>query len=231
MIKVIFLLVLFVGNAAAQYAPPARQVLALAPQLEAFAGSRANFESLASGLRDGTEVRLVSMTPEGMREIVTFTAAEALPVLDTARVLENARYHLLERGIAAPSGWEIALVLMGSMDITPDGPVRRPGMLTAANPQSAIVVALRPFAGSPANYRSLVRGITDGRTVTLADPVDRRIRVRFTPQCSLPEGEARQLLLAAAERLATRGIGDPMIQEMAGAIVDLLDAKCGAAAS
>src|SRR5688572_2758538 len=225
----IVLLALLAGNAAAQYSLPARQVLALAPQLEAFAGSKANFESLASGLHGGTEVRLVSLTVEGMREIVTFTAAEALPALDAARVLESARYHLLERGMPAPSGWEIALVLMGSMDITPDGPVRRPGLLTPANVQRAIVVAVRPFAGSPANYRSLVRGLTEERMVMLADPVDRRIRVRFTPRCALPEEAAHQLLLTAAERLASRGIGDPLIQEVAGAVVELLEGKCSAA--
>jgi hypothetical protein len=65
--------------------------------------------------------------------------------------------------------------------------------------------------------------------VTLADPVDRRIRLRFTPQCSLPEEEARQLLLAAAEQLAARRIGDPLIQEVAGAVVDLLDERCAVA--
>jgi hypothetical protein len=165
-----------------------------------------------------------------MRETVSFTASEALTALDTARVLENARYHLLERGIAAPSGWQLALVLMGSSDITPQGPVRRPGLLTPANPQRAIVVALRGFAGSPDNYRSLVRGLTEGRTVTLADPVDRRLRLRFTPQCSVPEAEARQVLLAASERLAARGIGDPLVQEVAEALAGLLQAKCGAQA-
>src|SRR5687768_18555711 len=102
--RLIVLLALVAGNAAAQYSLPAQQVLAIAPQLEAFAGSRANFESLANGLHGGTEVRLVSMTREGRREIVTFTASEKLPALDTARVLENSRYHLLERGTGAPSG-------------------------------------------------------------------------------------------------------------------------------
>jgi hypothetical protein len=62
--------------------------------------------------------------------------------------------------------------------------------------------------------------------VTLADPVDRRIRVHFTAQCALPEEQARQLLLAAAERVAARGIGDPLIQEVAGAVADLLAEKC-----
>jgi hypothetical protein len=226
MIRLIVLLALFAGNAAAQYSAPARQVFGLAPQLEAFAGSRANFESLASGLRAGTPVRLASLTPDGMRELVTFTASEALPALDTVSVLENARYHLLERGIAAPSGWHIALVLMGGMEIAPEGPRWRPGLLAPADPQRPIIVALRPFAGSAANYRSLVRGLTEKRTITLTDPIDSRFKARVTPPCALPEDEARQLLLEAAERLAARGIGDPLVQEVAAAVLQLADLKC-----
>jgi hypothetical protein len=129
----IFLLMLLAGNAPAQPTAPAQEVLAVAPQLEAFAGSKANFESLASGLRAGKTVRLVTITPDGMREIVSFTAAKALSAGDTARVLENARYNLLDRGLGAPSGWDIALVLMGHMDITPSGPVHQPGTCLASS--------------------------------------------------------------------------------------------------
>jgi hypothetical protein len=51
---ILFLLTLLAASASAQpYTPVAQQVLTLAPQLEAFAGSKANFESLASGLRGG----------------------------------------------------------------------------------------------------------------------------------------------------------------------------------
>jgi hypothetical protein len=225
--RLVFLLALLVGNAAAQYTAPARQVLALAPELEAFAGSKANFESLASGLRGGTAIKLVSLTPDGMREIITFTAAEALPAIETASVLENARYRLLERGIARPSGWDIALVLMGSMDIAPSGPVRRPGLLAPADPLRPMILSLRPFAGSAGNYRSLMHGLTQGWTVTLTDPVEPRSRFRFTPPCTLSEDEARALLLAAAERLGAQGIGDPMITEVGAAVVGLLQTKCG----
>jgi hypothetical protein len=216
------------GNAAAQYSLPARQVLALAPELEAFAGSRANLESLASGLRAGTEVRLVSLTPDGMREIVMFTAAEALPELETVQVLENARYNLLDRGIVAPSGWDIALVLMGSLDIRPEGPVHRTGLLMPADRKRPMVLSLHSFAGSSGNYRNLMRGLTEGRRVTLVDPVDRRVRVRFAPGCSLPERHARELLLAAAERLEARRLADPMIDEVAAAVIELLEARCNA---
>lgn len=227
----LFLLMLLAGNAPAQHTVPAQEVLAAAPQLEAFAGSKANFESLASGLRAGKTVRLVTITPDGMREIVSFTAAKPLSAEDTVRVLESARYHLLDRGRAAPSGWDIALVLMGHMDITPAGPVRQPGLLAPANPRKAMMLSLRPFAGSAANYRSLMRGMTEGRLVTLADPVDSRLKARFTPPCALPKDEARQALLAAAERLAAQGIGEPVIDEVRAAVLRELEARCSAAAS
>lgn len=216
--------------AAAQCSPPAQEVLALAPQLEVFAGSKANFESLASGLRAGRQVTLVSITPDGMREIVSFTAAKPLSAEESARVLENARYHLLDRGRATPSGWDIALVLMGHMDITPAGPVQQPGLLAPADPRKPVVLSLRAFAGSAANYRSLMRGLTQRSMVTLADPVDFRFKERFTPRCALPEAEARQVLIAAAERLAAQGIGEPMIDELRTAVVRVLEVKCTAAA-
>jgi len=226
----ILLLVVFAWPAAAQYSPAAQEVLALAPQLETFAGSKANFESLAAGLRAGRQVTLVTITPDGMREIVSFTAAKPLPAEESARVLENARYRLLDGGRATPSGWDIALVLMGHMDITPAGPVREPGLLAPADPRKPMVLSLRAFAGSAANYRSLMRGLTHGSTVTLADPVDARFKERFTPQCALTEAEARQVLVGAAERLAAQGTGDPMIDQLRAALVRVLEVKCTAAA-
>ena len=229
--NLILLVLLLAGNAAAQYSLEAREVLAIAPALESFAGSKANFESLAAGLRGGRQVTLAAITPDGMREIVSFTAAKPLSADGTAQVLENARYHLLDRGLAAPSGWDIGLVLMGHMEITPSGPVRQPGLLAPADPSKPMVLSLRNFAGSAANYRSLMRGLTQGSMVTLADPVNFRFRERFTPQCALPEAEARQVLMAAAERLAAERVGDPMIDELRAAVVRVLGARCGAGAS
>ena len=57
----ILLLMLLAGNAPAQHTATAQEVLAAAPQLEAFAGSKANFESLVSGLRAEKTVRLVTI--------------------------------------------------------------------------------------------------------------------------------------------------------------------------
>ena len=227
----ILLVLALAGNVGAQYSPAASEVLALAPQVETFAGSRSNFESLAAGLRAGREVTLVTITPDGMREIVFFTASKPLSAEQSARVLENARYHLLDRGLAAPSGWDIALVLMGHMDIAPAGPVRQPGLLVPADPRKPMMLSLRNFAGSAANYRSLIRGLTRGTLVTLADPVHVRFRQRFTPQCALPETVAREVLVTAAERLAAERIGDPMIDELRAAVVREVDLRCAATGS
>jgi hypothetical protein len=203
--RLILLLAVLTWPAAAQYSPAAQEVLALAPELEACCGSKANFESLAGGLGAAKPVRLVTITPEGMREIVSFSAAKAMSPEDTARVLENARYHLLERGLTAPSGWDIARVLMGHMDITPAGPVRQPGLLAPADPRKPMTLSLRPFAGSPGNYRSLMRGITQGSVVSLADPVD--------------------------SRLTAQGIGEPVIDEVRSSVLGVLEARCSAAGS
>ena len=229
--RCILLLALLAGNALAQYTPPAREVRALAPQLEAFGGSKGNFESLVSGLHGGTTVRLASLTADGMREVVTFTAAEALPADGIARVLENARFHLLDLGIREPGGWDIALVLMGRMELKPAGPVFQPGLLSPADAQKPLALSLHSFAGSRANYASLVRGLTEGRTVTLTDPADRRSRARFEPQCALPAQECRPALLEVAEGLAADGVGDPTIQELRAAVVRMLAARCSAVQS
>jgi hypothetical protein len=109
--------------------------------------------------------------------------------------------------------------------------VQQPGLLVAADPRKPMVLSLRPFAGSAANYRSLMSGLTRGTMVTLADPVHVGFRERFTPQCVLPEAEAREVLIAAAERLAAQHIGDPMIGELRAAVMVVLEPRCRAAAS
>jgi hypothetical protein len=45
----------------------------------------------------------------------------------------------------------------------------------------------------------------------------------------LPEAQARQVLIAAAE-LAKQHIGDPAVDELRAAVVRVLEVKCSAAA-
>jgi len=118
-----FLILLgFVASVAAAHgAAPLQEILALAPELQDFAGSRQNFESLAGGLTSGKTIMLSTITPDGMREEVIFTPARPMTAAETARVLEAARVGLAARGIASPDPRDIGAVLMGGMVATPKG--------------------------------------------------------------------------------------------------------------
>jgi len=57
----------FLSFAATAQAPdPAQQVQLLAPQLVPFSGSTANFQSLATGLVQGTPITLTGVTADGL---------------------------------------------------------------------------------------------------------------------------------------------------------------------
>jgi len=99
--------------------PAVRQVQLLAPQLLAFAGSAANFQSLVNGLTQGTPVTLTATGADGSVQIVTFAPGTALSAADAARVLESARQSLISRGIAAPSAQQLAIALTaGTTNLT-----------------------------------------------------------------------------------------------------------------
>src|SRR5712671_195360 len=74
-----------------------QQVLALAPQLSAFAGSDANFQALVNGLLQGIPATITTVTADGFVQTVTFTPASTLSVADVARLLETARQQLIAR--------------------------------------------------------------------------------------------------------------------------------------
>jgi hypothetical protein len=78
------------GGAGAQLAPAAHEVLLLAPEFHVFAGSAANFESLAGGLRVGFPIMLSTLAADGTREIVEFMPAQPLSAAETVRVMVSA---------------------------------------------------------------------------------------------------------------------------------------------
>ncbi len=208
------------GGAGAQLAPAAQEVLLLAPQLQAFAGSAANFESLAGGLRVGFPVMLSTLAADGTREIVEFMPAQPLSAAETVRVMEGARQALLAQGIAAPSAWDIGVALMGGTLATASGAVKMPGLVASADPDKRLVFSVRSFAGSPANYKSLVAGLSQGRPVTLVTPGTRRDRLTFTPPgVPLSADETKQTLQLAAELLASQGIEDPTSEQLRAALI------------
>ena len=124
------------------------EVIGLAPQLVAFAGSDANFRSLVTGLNQGTPVSLVTATPDGLTQTVTFTPSGAMSAADIARALESARQQLISRGVAAPSALQIGTTLMGGALPTPAGTVQVNPVLTQAG-------ALAPSASTGATVPPL----------------------------------------------------------------------------
>lgn len=113
------------------------EVQRLAPQLVDFAGSQANFDSLVRGLSEGLPVSLVSSTPDGLTQTVTFTPSTTLSSLDIARTLEQARQQLIARGIGAPSAEQIGVTLVGGALPTALGTTAVNGVLPAQSASSA----------------------------------------------------------------------------------------------
>lgn len=120
-----------------QTVPPALAVQRLAPQLVAFAGSEANFQSLANGLAGGTQVQLFSVLPSGFTQNVTFTPAAALAPVQVAQILEAARQQLIGLGIGNPSAEQIGFALMGGVVPTALGGTQVSGLLNQQTAQSA----------------------------------------------------------------------------------------------
>lgn len=137
------------GQAAAVQSPASLEVLRLAPQLVAFAGSDANFQSLVNGLAQGLPVTLVTATPDGFTQTASFTPGGTLTPLQVAQTLEAARQQLISRGIAAPTAQQLGVVLAGGTLPTAAGNVPVAGLVPLASMQtSASVGASTPSAGN-----------------------------------------------------------------------------------
>lgn len=129
--------------------PASLEVLRLAPQLVAFAGSEANFQSLVNGLAQGLPVTLVTATPDGFTQTASFTPSGTLAPLQVAQTLETARQQLISRGIATPSAQQIGVVLAGGSLPTAAGNVPVTGLVPLAAVQtSASAGATAPTPGS-----------------------------------------------------------------------------------
>jgi hypothetical protein len=107
------------GVSAQTVVSPPLTVQRTAPQLVAFAGSQINFQNLVTGLAQGTAVQLVTLLPDGITQIVTFTPAAPLAPDQIAQVLETARQRLIGLGISSPTAEQLAITLMGGVVPTP----------------------------------------------------------------------------------------------------------------
>jgi len=203
-----------------------QQVQFVAPQLIAFAGSTGNFESLVSGLTTGAPVTLATVGADGSLQIVTFTPASAVPPGDAARLLETARQNLISRGVAAPTGAQIAASLMGGTITTPSGTSTFIGVLTGTS-SSPTPVLVRTDAGalqssapnsnlSPAQLAAVRSALATGTGVTLTTGSGATTRnVVFSPTgVRLSDFEANQALQLAGTLLAQQGVLNPTADQL-----------------
>jgi hypothetical protein len=204
-----------------------QQVQLLAPQLVPFSGSSGNFDSLVTGLTTGVPVTLATVGTDGSLQIVTFIPGTTLSAPDAARLLESARQSLIARGIATPSGQQLAAALMGGTITTPSGSTLITGALTGSTtPPSAVQVrtdsaALQGGAGapnlSPAQLQAVRNALATGSGVTLTTGTGTGTtqNVSFTPTGGrMSDFQVNQTLQLAATLLAQQGILNPTAEQL-----------------
>jgi hypothetical protein len=131
--------------------PAAVTVQQLAPQLVDFAGSLTNFQSLVNGLALGLPVTLVTLTPEGLTQTVTFTPSTGMTPLAIARTLEIARQNLIARGIARPTAQQLGVALAGGILPTAAGALLITGLIPLAASTSTATTPATTSASSDAS--------------------------------------------------------------------------------
>jgi hypothetical protein len=208
------------------FSPSTQQVQFVAPQLIPFAGSTGNFESLVSGLTSGAPVTLATVAADGSLQIVTFTPVTAVPPGDAARLLETARQNLISRGVAAPTGAQIAASLMGGTITTASGASALTGVLTGASSSPTPVLvrtdtsALQNGAAnsslSPAQLVAVRTALATGTGVTLTMGNGATTRnVVFSPTgVRLSDFEVNQALQLAGTLLAQQGVLNPTADQL-----------------
>ncbi|HEY1290095.1 MAG TPA: hypothetical protein VGF58_17340 [Burkholderiales bacterium] len=217
------------ASAATTSSASTQQVQLLAPQLVPFAGSSGNFDSLVNGLTTGTPVTLATVAVDGSLQIVTFTPPTALSPVDAARLLETARQNLIARGVAAPTGTQLAASLMGGTIPTLSGTSALTGVLTGTtlSPTPVVVrtgaAALQSAAGSnisPAQLLAVRNALANGTGVTLATTSGGATQnVVFAPTgVRLSDFEVNQALQLAGTLLAQQGVLSPTPDQLRAAL-------------
>lgn len=132
---------------------PASQVLALAPQLLAFAGD-ANFTNLVNGLALGLPVTLTTGLSNGGTQQFAFTPTGTMSALEIAQTLEKARQLLISRGVATPTAQQLGTALTGGSLTTASGTMTTNPIVSATTGATAAAgasTAAGAGAQSPAN--------------------------------------------------------------------------------
>ena len=158
-----------------QTVPPALSVQRLAPQLVAFAGSEANFQSLVNGLAAGTQVQLFTVLPSGFTQSVSFTPTGALPPAQIAQILEAARQQLIGLGIGNPTAEQIGFTLMGGIVPTALGGTQVAGFLNPQNPANP------PSRAAQIQAQAAAGATAPTATTTTTPGITNSVNVQTTP--------------------------------------------------
>lgn len=101
-------------------------VAQITPKYESFAGSQENLQSLATGLRNGTEITLTGGGTKTTFDVPT----RPMGYGNVTRSLDLASRQLASYGITDPTPSEIQAALVGGTITTANGPVTLDGVLT-----------------------------------------------------------------------------------------------------
>lgn len=97
----------------------------MSDRYQAFAGSNANFESLAVGLRHGSSVTLT----EGTESVIFVPPTRPMGYGNVTRAIDLASRQLAAAGITEPTPEQIQAAMMGGTVSTPQGDVTLQGVL------------------------------------------------------------------------------------------------------
>jgi hypothetical protein len=191
-----------------------QQVQLLAPQLELFAGSSANFDSLVTGLTTGAPVTLNTVAADGSLQTVTFMPGTRLAPTDAARILETVRQNLIARGIATPTGDQIAAALVGGTITSPSATSPIAGLLTGSSVPATPVQVRTAAAFTP--------GSTSANLTTAELQAIRNTLATGSGLArsglAMNEVQIAQSLQLAATVLAQQGILDPTADQLRAAL-------------
>jgi hypothetical protein len=165
-ILVAFLAIAAQGVLAQTAVSPTLTVQRFAPQLVAFAGSQNNFQSLVTGLAQGTPIQLVTVLPDGFTQVVTFTPTAPMSPTEIAQRLETARQQLIGLGIGNPTAEQIGIALMGGTVPTVLGGAPVAGALNPQNPPSQ-AAQIQSGAAAGATTPAVSAAVTSGVNVQL----------------------------------------------------------------
>ena len=105
-------------------AAPVDDTSRLSSQYASWAGGKSNADSLVNGLRSGSSVTLVTVSPDNSKSIAAFTARTRMSSGEISASLAAAKRSLAGMGIRQPSADQIQAALIGGEVTLPHGKTR-----------------------------------------------------------------------------------------------------------